>query len=69
MGDAPLLDDVDLPIAFNPSSTLANYSRALGWTQVTEVKDNIIVLEQREDTTYSLSSVDHLLATARKLAQ
>ena len=68
MSDAPLLGAVTLPIAFNPSATLSDYSEAFGWHKVLEVKDNITVLQPVENG-YVVGSSYDLLSTARSLAK
>jgi phosphoserine phosphatase len=43
-GDIPLLENVDLPICFNPNQALYDHAKRQGWQVVVERKDVIYKL-------------------------
>lgn len=45
ISDKSMLELADHPIMFNPSRTLTNYGRSLGWSRVIELKDQITAMQ------------------------
>jgi len=63
--DISMLDEVEVPIAFNPNDALADAAERNGWPIVLERKDNIYVISgntsRRFLTTHAAAAVRHVL--------
>lgn len=49
MSDAPLLETVGQPIAFNASRTLTNLAKQARWARINEIKDQITALDYNKE--------------------